>query len=149
MRTQKEQIQRSLGPESLGPERMFATLVGSFGAIAALLAAIGLYGLMAYTVARRTSEIGIRLALGAGRSNVRWMMLRESLLLVAAGMALGIPVALAATRLIAVALYGIRPADPASFVAAGVLMLLVSGAAAWIPAQRASRVDPMTALRCE
>jgi ABC-type antimicrobial peptide transport system permease subunit len=123
--------------------------VGSFGLIAALLAAIGLYGVMAYTVTRRTSEIGIRLALGAGRSDVQWMVLRESLWMVLAGMAVGIPAALALTQLVREALYGIQPNDPFSFIAAGALMFVVAAVAAWIPARRAARVDPMRALRCE
>jgi len=144
MRTQEEQIRMTLGTE-----RMFAGVVGSFGVIAALLAAIGLYGVMAYTVARRTNEIGIRLALGAGRGDVQWMVLRESLWMVAAGLVVGIPAALALTQLVREALYGIQPNDPVSFVAAGALMVTVAAVAAWIPARRAARVDPMRALRCE
>ena len=144
MRTQEEQIRMTLGTE-----RMFAGVVGSFGLIAALLAAIGLYGVMAYTVARRTNEIGIRLALGAGRGDVQWMVLRESLWMVAAGLAVGIPAALALTQLVREALFGIQPNDPLSFVAAGALMVVVAAVAAWIPARRAARVDPMRALRCE
>jgi len=144
MRTQEEQIRITLGTE-----RMFAGVVGSFGVIAALLAAIGLYGVMAYTVARRTNEIGIRLALGAGRGDVQWMVLRESLWMVAAGLVVGIPAALALTQLVREALYGIQPNDPVSFVAAGALMVTVAAVAAWIPARRAARVDPMRALRCE
>ncbi len=144
MRTQEEQILTTLGTE-----RMFAQMVGSFGVIAALLAAIGLYGVMAYAVVRRTNEIGIRLALGAGRGDVQWMVLRESLWMVAAGLVVGIPAALGLTQLVREALYGIQPNDPVSFVAAGVLMVLVAAVAAWIPARRAARVDPMRALRCE
>ena len=144
MRTQEEQIQMTLGTE-----RMFAGVVGSFGLIAALLAAIGLYGVMTYTVTRRTNEIGIRLALGAGRGDVQWMVLRESLWMVAAGMAVGIPAALALTQLVREALYGIQPNDPLSFVVAGALMVVVAAVAAWIPARRAARVDPLRALRCE
>ena len=144
MRTQQEQIRMTLGAE-----RMFAQVVGSFGLIAALLAAIGLYGVMAYTVTRRTSEIGIRLALGAGRSDVQWMVLRESLWMVLAGMVAGIPASLALTQLVRDALYGIRPNDPFSFIAAGAFMVAVAAVAAWIPARRAARVDPMRALRCE
>jgi len=136
MRTQEEQIRMTLGTE-----RMFAGVVGSFGVIAALLAAIGLYGVMAYNVTRRTNEIGIRLALGAGRGDVQWMVLRESLWMVAAGLAL--------TKLVQQTLYGVKPNDPASFVAAGALMVVVAAIAAWIPARRAARVDPMRALRCE
>ena len=144
MRTQEEQIRMTLGTE-----RMFAGVVGSFGVIAALLAAIGLYGVMAYTVARRTNEIGIRLALGAGRGDVQWMVLRESLWMVAAGLTVGIPAALALTQVLREALYGVKPNDPVSFVAAGTLMVIVAAVAAWIPARRAARVDPMRALRCE
>jgi len=144
IRTQEEQIR-----DTLGTERMFAVVVSSFGAIAALLAAIGLYGVMAYAVTRRTSEIGIRLALGAGRGDVQWMVLRESLWMVAAGLLIGIPAALALTRLVQQALYGIRPNDPVSFLTAGVLMVAVAAVAAWIPARRAARVDPMRALRFE
>ena len=144
MRTQDEQIRLTLSME-----RAFAALVGSFGLIAALLAAIGLYGVMAYAVTRRTAEIGIRVALGAGRSDVQWMVLRDSLWMVAIGMAVGIPAALALTRLLREALYGIAPDDPVSFAAAGVLMAAVAGLAAWIPALRAARVEPMRALRYE
>jgi len=144
MRTQEDQIR-----ETLGTERMFAGVVSSFGAIAALLAAIGLYGVMAYVVTRRTSEIGIRLALGANRGDVQWMVLRDSLWMVAAGLAVGIPAALALTKLVRASLYGIQPNDPLSFLAAGLLMATVAGMAAWIPARRAARVDPMRALRCE
>jgi predicted permease len=144
MRTQEEQIQKTLGTE-----RMFAGVVSSFGVIAALLAAIGLYGVMAYSVTRRTNEIGIRLALGAARSDVQWMVLRESLWMVAAGLAVGIPAALALAKYVQASLYGIKPNDPASFVAAGALMVVTAAVAAWIPARRAARVDPMQALRCE
>jgi len=144
MRTQEEQIRATLGTE-----RMFAGVVSLFGAIAALLAAIGLYGVMAYAVTRRTNEIGIRLALGAGRGDVQWMVLRESLWMVAAGLVVGIPAALALTRYVQASLYGIKPNDPMSFMAAGVLMIAVAATAAWIPARRAARVDPMRALRCE
>jgi predicted permease len=144
MRTQEEQIRMTLGTE-----RMFAEVVGSFGLIAALLAAIGLYGVMAYTVTRRTNEIGIRLALGAERGDVQWMVLRESLWMVAAGLVVGIPAALALMKLVRGVLYGVEPNDPVSFVAAGASMVVVAAIAAWIPARRAARVDPMRALRCE
>jgi predicted permease len=142
--TQEQQIRMSLSPE-----RLAAGLIGSFGLIAALLAAIGLYGVMAYTVTRRTSEIGIRMALGAGCNDVLWMVLRGSLFMVAIGIGIGIPTALALTQVVREALYGIEPNDPVSFIAAGMLMLAVATAAAWIPALRAARVDPMQALRHE
>ena len=144
IRTQEEKIR-----QTLGTERMFAGVVSSFGVIAALLAAIGLYGVMAYAVTRRTSEIGIRVALGAGRGAVQWMVLRESLWMVVTGLAAGIPAALALTRFVQGTLYGIKPNDPVSFIAAGALMIVVAAVAAWIPARRAARVDPMRALRCE
>lgn len=144
MRTQEEQIR-----QSLGMERLFAELVGGFGLCAALLAAIGLYGLLAYTVTRRTPEIGIRLALGAGRLSVQWMVLRDMLWMVAIGMATGIPMALALTRLMRKALFGVAPDDPISFAGAGALMALMAIVAAWIPARSAARVDPIKALRNE
>jgi predicted permease len=144
MKTEEQQI-----AESIATERLFAGLVSAFGLVAALLAAIGLYGVMAYAVARRTVEIGIRLALGARRSGVQWMVLRQSLWMVALGLAIGIPAALALTRFVQKTLYGIEPTDPASFAAAVVLMTLVGAVAAWIPARRAARVDPIRALRNE
>jgi len=144
MRTQEEQIRLTLSLE-----RAFAALVGSFGLIAALLAAIGLYGVMAFAVTRRTAEIGIRMALGAERRDVQRMVLRDSLFMVVMGIAVGVPAALALTRLVRDALYGVAPDDPLSFIAAGMLMLAVAALAGWIPARRASQVDPMHALRHE
>lgn len=144
MKTEEQQV-----AESIGPERLFAGLVSAFGGIAALLAAIGLYGVMAYAVARRTVEIGIRLALGARRATVQWMVLRQSLWMVLLGLAIGIPAALALTRFVQSKLYGIQPTDPASFVAAAILITMVGAVAAWIPARRAARVDPIQALRNE
>jgi predicted permease len=144
IKTEEQQI-----AESIATERLFSGLVSAFGLMAALLAAIGLYGVMAYSVARRTVEIGIRLALGAHRSGVQWMVLRQSLWMVALGLAIGIPVSLALTGFVQKTLYGIQPTDPASFTAAVVLMTVVGAAAAWIPARRAARVDPIQALRSE
>jgi len=144
VKTEEQQI-----AENIGKERLFAGLVSAFGVVAALLAAIGLYGVMAYSVARRTVELGIRLALGAHRGNVQWMVLRQSLWVVFFGLAVGIPAALALTHLIEKTLFGVKPTDTVSFVAAAVLMAIVGAIAAWIPARRASRVDPITALRCE
>jgi len=144
MKTEDQQI-----AESIATERLFAGLVSAFGGIAALLAAIGLYGVMAYAVARRTVEIGIRLALGARRATVQWMVLRQSLWMVLLGLAIGIPAALALTRFVQNKLYGIQPTDPASFAAAAVLITMVGAVAAWIPARRAARVDPIQALRNE
>jgi ABC-type antimicrobial peptide transport system permease subunit len=144
LRTEEDQIR-----DSLGAERLFAGLVGSFGALAALLAAIGLYGVLAYTVARRTAEIGIRIALGASRGNVQWLVLRESLATVAIGILVGAPAAFALSKLIRSMLFGVTPADTVSFAAALFLMIAVTAIAAYVPARRAARVDPMAALRYE
>ena len=144
LRTEREQID-----QSLGTERLFAALVTAFGLIAVALAAIGLYGVMAFSVSRRTSEIGIRLALGARRGNVQWLVLRQSLLMAALGILAGVPSALAMTSIAARLLYGVKPNNPANIAAAVVVMAVVAILAAWIPARRASRVDPMAALRSE
>jgi predicted permease len=144
MKTEEQQV-----AESIGTERLFAGLVSAFGGIAALLAAIGLYGVMAYAVARRTVEIGIRLALGARRATVQWMVLRQSLWMILLGLAIGIPAALALTRFVQDKLFGIQPSDPVSFAAAAILITMVGAMAAWIPARRAARVDPIQALRNE
>jgi predicted permease len=126
-----------------------AKLSTAFAALALLLACIGLYGTMAYRVSRRTNEIGIRMTLGAQRANVFWLVTKECLLLVAIGLAIGVPVALAATRVIASQLFGIRAADPLTFAGVSVLLILVALAACYIPARRAMHVDPMVALRYE
>jgi ABC-type antimicrobial peptide transport system permease subunit len=144
LRTEEDEIR-----SSLSAERLFAGLIGSFGALAVLLAAIGLYGVLAYTVAHRTAEIGIRIALGAGRGNVQWLVLRESLLTVAVGILVGVPAALALSKLVRSMLYGVTPDDTVSFAAALILMVGVTAVAAWVPARRAARVDPMVALRYE
>ncbi len=133
----------------LAPERMLAALSGFFGVLAVLLACLGLYGVMAYTTARRTNEIGIRLALGATRADVLAMVLKESLLLVAVGIAAGIPVTLAATRLVSTKLFGVSATDPMTIAGATLLMITVAALAAFLPARRAARVDPMLALRYE
>ena len=117
--------------------------------MAALLAAIGLYGLMAYAVANRTRDIGIRMALGAPRDHVLRTEVWSALRLVAIGIAIGIPVAIAAGRLIAAQLFGVAAGDPVTLAAAAALLLLVGGLAAYGPARRASRVDPMLALRTQ
>ncbi len=132
-----------------GPERLLAGLAGSFAAVAALLVAIGLYGLMSYMVTSRTSEIGVRVALGARISGVRWIVLREGLMLTAIGLATGVPTAWWLAKFVEKRLFGIASGDASSYAAAAALMLCVGGAAAWIPARRASRVDPAVALRGE
>ncbi len=130
-------------------EILFARLCGAFAALALLIACVGLYGTTAYSVSRRTSEIGIRMALGAQRKTVLAMILREVAILGIIGLAIGIPIALAMSRLVETFLYGVQPRDPLTIAAAITTMLLGALLAAYIPAQRASRVDPMTALRHE
>jgi predicted permease len=144
IRTQQEQIDATLQME-----RMFAALTSGFGLLALALACVGIYGIMAYTVAQRTNEIGIRLALGAQPGQVRGMILRESTWLTTAGIVAGMGAALGLARLVKSMLYGIQPNDPPT-IAAGVLTLLaVALAASWIPARRAAGVQPMEALRHE
>lgn len=135
--------------ESIGRERLMAELVSGFGVLAALLAAIGIFGVMAYTVARRNREIGIRIALGATTSRVRSMVLWDSAVMILAGLAAGIPSAVALSRLTASLLFGVKPHDAWSFTVAAVLMTAAGAVAAWLPARRASRVDPMVTLRSE
>ena len=130
-------------------ERNFAGLTSLFSALALLLAAIGLYGVMAYSVARRTNEIGLRMALGSSRAQVLWLVLRQVLLLLFVGIAIGVPAALAATRVTASFLFGLRPGDPGVFIAAVAVLSGVALLAGYLPAYRASCVDPMTALRHE
>jgi predicted permease len=133
----------------LVPERATATFSLFFAVLAALLASIGLYGVMAYNTARRTGEIGVRLALGATRHGVVGMVLKETLSLVACGVLLGIPAALAGGRMISARLFGVRSADPATIAAASILMIGVAALAGFLPALRAAKVDPMAALRHE
>ncbi len=130
-------------------ERVIALLSGFFGALALLLASIGLYGLMSYGVARRTREIGVRVALGAQQGSVRWMILRETLALTLLGIAIGIPSGLVATRLIASMLFGLSPSDLSAIVTACFLLLVVALFAGYLPARRASSIDPILALRAE
>ena len=128
---------------------LVSRLTGLFSALASLLAAIGLYGVMSYSVVRRTGEIGIRLALGAQTRAVLWMVMRESLLLLAVGLAIGLPLTWACTQLIRDQLYGVKAIDPASFAAAIVIVAVMTLFAAWLPARRAAQIDPMNALRCD
>jgi predicted permease len=130
-------------------DELISTLTSLFSLLALLLAAIGLYGVMSYNVARRTNEIGIRLALGAQGGNVLHMILRESLVLLAVGTCLGLPLAIMATKVIKEQLFGMDAIDPISFAAALAVVSLMTVMAGWLPARRASRVDPVTALRCE
>jgi len=135
--------------DSLRQERLIAQLVSFFGLLGLLLSCVGLYGIMAHAVVRRTNEIGIRMALGAERRNITWMVLKESLLLVAIGLAVGLPASWGAAQLISNQLFGLRPSDPLTLLTAVVLLTLVAAIAGYLPARRASRVDPLTALRYE
>jgi len=143
---------RSLGnqlDDSLVDERLVASLSSLFGLLALLLTCVGLYGLMAYTVNRRTGEIGIRMALGAERGRIARMVMRETVVLVVCGLAIGIPAAALVSRLIASQLFGLRPGDPVTFLAACAAMATVTMMASYLPARRAASVEPMHALRSE
>jgi predicted permease len=140
----EEQIGRTFNQE-----RLIARLTAAFGLLALALASVGLYGVMAYNVARRTSEIGLRMALGAGRGRTARMILGDGFLQVAVGLALGIPGALATTRLIASNLYGLTTADPMTIASATAVLLASALIASYVPAHRASRVEPLVALRHE
>jgi len=144
MRTIDEQVSNSLLTE-----RLVASLSTIFGILATLLATIGLYGVMAYTVARRTREIGVRMALGAFQRDVIWMVMREVLLLVAVGVVAGLAASAGLTRFVQTQLFGITAHDPATLGFAALGIAAVASAAGYIPAMRASRVDAMTALRYE
>jgi putative ABC transport system permease protein len=141
--------QVEVGERSTQEEHSLVILTGSFSSLAVLLACIGLYGVMAYTVSRRTREIGVRMALGATQPSIRRMFLRESGLLVSAGIVVGIPVTLTASRLLRSVLYGVGPSDLSTFFFGTALLAAVAALAAYLPARRASRVDPMVALRNE
>jgi predicted permease len=135
--------------EKLKQDRLITRLVGFFGALALLLAAIGLYGVMAHGVARRTNEIGIRMALGARGGRIAWMILRETFVLVVIGLLLGVPVALASAKLISAQLFGMQPNDPLTLIGAALVLSFVALLAGYLPARRAARVNPLTALRYE
>jgi putative ABC transport system permease protein len=135
--------------ETVAQPRFYTVLSVLFGGIALLLAAIGIYGLISYSVTQRTHEIGIRMALGARTENVVSLVIREGMKLALIGVGIGVLCALALTRVIASLLYGVTPTDPITLAGTAFLLLAVALLAAWIPARRAARVDPMLALRCE
>jgi predicted permease len=144
VRTMQEQV-----ASTMVNERMFAELTSGFGLLALVLASVGIYGIMAYSVANRRNEIGIRLALGAQPGQVRGMILRESTWLAIAGIVVGVGAALVLTRLMKSMLYGIQPWDPLTMAGGVLILMAVALAASWIPARRAARVQPMEALRHE
>jgi ABC-type antimicrobial peptide transport system permease subunit len=144
MRTVESQLDRTLLTE-----RLIAMLSAGFGGLATVLAAIGLYGVMAFVVARRTKEIGVRMALGARRRSVVWMVMKEVLLLLGVGLAVGVPAAITLGRLVSAQLYGIKANDPWIAAIAVLLLGAIAAFAGLVPAQRASRIDPLLALRYE
>jgi putative ABC transport system permease protein len=135
--------------QEVGTDRMFSGVLSIFAAVAMLLAAVGIYGVLSYTVSRRTHEIGVRLALGAGTGDVIRLILRRSLLLTAAGLGIGLAAAFAATRVLAGALFEVSATDPVTYGGVGLLLAFVALMASYIPARRATRVDPVIALRYE
>jgi predicted permease len=160
LRSAVQEVSQSLPPinihtmaglvdDTLQTDRFIEQLSTAFGFVAILLASIGLYGVMAYNVARRTRDIGIRMALGAAPRSVRWQVLRETLTLVAIGIAIGVPAALGVARLVRSMLFGLTFVDPIVIVSAAALLALVAALSGYLPARRASRVDPIVALRYE
>jgi putative ABC transport system permease protein len=135
--------------KTLIQERLMASLAGAFGALALILAMVGLYGLLAYTVSRRTHEVGIRMALGAKQSQVLWMVIKDALALLAAGAALGIPLAWPLSRLVSSLAFGLTPADPSTIAVSAAMLVIFGIVAAFVPARRAARVEPMNALRVD
>jgi ABC-type antimicrobial peptide transport system permease subunit len=143
-RTLDEQVSRSLNTE-----RMLAALSGSFGALALILSLVGLYGVMSFAVTQRTREIGIRLALGSTRFATVWLVLRDALVMIAAGIAIALPCVWVLGRLIESQLYGVKPTNPATIALATLILCSATMGAALIPARRASTVNPTEALRFE
>jgi ABC-type antimicrobial peptide transport system permease subunit len=134
---------------SISTPRFTATLLGAFAGLALLLAGFGLYGVMAYTVAQRSREIGIRMALGAQSADVRFLVVSQALRLGAAGLAIGIAGALAITRVLDSLLFGVSASDPLTFASVSAALITVLLLAAYLPARRATRVDPIVALRAD
>ena len=135
--------------EEVQPRRGQALLLGAFAAVALVLACVGLYGVLSFLVSQRTQEIGVRLALGAQPSDILTNVVGRGLALALAGVMIGLAAAVALTRLLESLLFGVRARDPLTFVAVSVILLLVASAACFIPARRAMRIDPITALRYE
>jgi ABC-type antimicrobial peptide transport system permease subunit len=135
--------------QTINQEITFAKLCTAFAILALLIACVGLYGTMSYAVARRTGEIGIRMALGAQRGGVIWMVLRQVFVLAIAGLAIGLPVALATSKLVESFLFGMKPDDPVAITAAVSVLIAAAVIAGYAPARRASKIDPMVALRHE
>jgi len=135
--------------DALGGRRSLAMLLSIFGALALVLTSIGLFGTISHVVSRRTRELGIRMALGAETQDVLWTVMRQALVVVLIGVAIGIPAAAVATRLIASMLFTVGTSDPITIAAAIFVMFATALLATWIPARRAVRVDPMVALRCD
>ena len=133
----------------LRQDRMFATLASFFAVLALVLGAIGIYGIVAYRVAHRTAEIGVRMALGAQRSDVLWLIMRETFGLLAAGAVIGVPTALAAARLVKSLLFGLGPSDPLTIAGAAITLFAAGALAGFLPARRAASADPTLALRSE
>jgi ABC-type antimicrobial peptide transport system permease subunit len=146
---EKPMTQQAQFEQSYAQQSMFAAMGGFFGVLAALLVATGLYGAHSFRVSRRTAEIGVRMALGASRRQVLAMVMRESLWVLVAGLAVGIPITFFAVRPLKAMLYQMSPLDPVSFALAIAAMIVVSGGAALLPARRAASTDPMQALRAE
>jgi putative ABC transport system permease protein len=141
-------VEEYLGQQARGME-LYASLLGIFGGTAGLLAALGIYGVMAFTVAQRTREIGIRMALGAGGARVFRLVTRRALILIAVGLAAGVAGAMGLTRLLASELFEVSPTDPLTFTVVTIAVAIVALVACWIPTRRAVRVDPTVALRYE
>jgi putative ABC transport system permease protein len=134
---------------SVGDRRLTALLLGLFASAALALAAVGLYGVIAYTVVQRTREMGIRVALGANRHDIVMLVLRQGMTLVTIGLGIGLAGAFGLAPLLSSLLYDIKPIDPLSFTVVSLVLLLVALLASWLPARRAAKVDPMVALRAE
>ena len=135
--------------QSLSRERLVSAMTATFGTLATLLAVVGLYGVMSYTVSRRTREIGVRVAFGASAGNIRWLVIREVLVIAAAGIALALPAAWWLARYVSTQLYGVEPTDPDHFHWSDGAADSRRGLAGLIPSGRAARLDPTTALRAE